>query len=1159
MGRPKRKAPSKEELNHFTWIEDHVAASSLAFKENNSSDLDDDIKLSEGWHHYKTIDATNGLRYKIWVSPSNGNVLVSFRGTQSIKEALIDATFGSTTFKSAKGIDIGHVYKGFGDAWNQMSEQMTAEMRYLQNTTFLKDGSTLQFTGHSLGGAMADLASTFYADMFPNVQVIETSIAAPASGDIPFVTYASKQENAKRTRIVSPGDPVANIKLSGMQYMITPYVIDVGMSRDKKKQKLGLYDAFKVMAGTVNPVIGLVLGANELMDQHALDTYGEKLANNFKSGRVQSVDNPEAQLQKKEDDRIRLKDSSMPITDGSCACECHNYDEAVSNNQPIPESLGTIQQSQAPARVALQTTDAMDIHGQVYNSAGQQVQQTDQDQLNSQAQDMIDTTADADNSNIQDLVNAALDKQSQKDEEALNKLQDKYSTLTNQDIADEDPVTQSREAYSRHEDDMNYYNSRIEEELENPNLVPNDNPLDNASGTTARDTAIKFKNSLNQLYASIMSRQSYEDSRQLDTTLTDQDRADDGTSAAITDQGQDAIPQAQADDMLDDEHQSGDYVFDYHMLGDVMNLSDAGKAQLTEWLAYPGVTEGSLYENLKKQMVADYKTTRMDALVLSDNELKSKSVDDLREKITKQESDIRLNTQQREQYIRQLTSNDDFKSMLASGQVNLDKIVASYKGKDSELTMSNEILGYDPATRNQTLLSEYEEGVREIQNQMLSPEETGKAMAQLADTYGILEDIPWLDKADIDRINREHRVEGGDREKALQEFVEEKRNARGSAYRGEESKVTVDLSKDAAYNYDYRDEIKDGVYEDGWAQREKELDEVYSDPEKLKALFEQWNKGDKTTEKNISDTVVNGLLGGPFNPLFWSSVDNLNRDSHTGWFTGDGKRLGVNASPDFVRYVSEHPELGIHYIDGGGHNPYVEKINGVYNSVVGLAMGAEFGVPMGPQDAANLISGIAGFDSKGPSGTMGVLDGYLGSYRQGPTETEAPNKAEEQIMEMAQMAAMMAFQRGSRTTTKGSGMKPETEFGPFKPVPKAGVGGETTGKMFTPPKSSSALNQVKETFNKTKTSIGNAMSSVSNKVESSLQQKKNFSSLMDETDLAIPVTKAEKPPSLYQRASGKVKSYAEQRQQRKLDEIYKRHQVRVEKQPNLNFKFSKIE
>jgi len=1056
VGRPKRKAPALEEMTHLTWVEDHVAASSLAYKENNSSDADDEVKLSEGWQHYKTIDNPNGIRYKIWVSPKNGNVMVSFRGASSMKEAKISATLGSTVFKSATGLDIGHTYKGFGDAWNQIKEQLSGELRYLKDTSFIKDGSALQFAGHSLGGAMSDIASTYYADMYPNVQVIVSTLGAPTSGDKNFVNYASHQHNVKRVRIISPGDPIANTILPGMAYMPTPYTIDVGLTTGKKP-KPNLYDVFSSLA-PANPALNLLLGAKNQMDQHSLDNYAAKLTHNFKAQTVQSVDSDTYHLHKQEDTRIKLRDSALPVSSALCQCECHNYDESVTQGLPPPQSLGTIQRPGAAAINPLQITDSMQQYGQAYNGAGDLIDVMPQDALNKTADEGNQMAYSIDPEQLQSAVNAAIEKQSAKEEQDLNKLEDKYAMLTNQDIVDADPVTKSREAFKRHDDDMQYFDKRIQEELDNPSTVPFDDPTDPSSGTSARDGAIWFKNSLNQLFSTIMSSQSREDGRQLDTNLADFDNNQNQVNANTFHDQDEQMAAAAQDGVLDAEHQTTQFVFDYKLLGDLLNPSVQAKAQIDEWLTYPGMTTDVLYNALKTQAVEDYKTRRLDQLMFNDNQLKADSVNDIREKISKQQGDLRLLSQQRDGFASQimdLAQSTELGQLITTGIVSVDKLISKFDGTKSATETVNSILGYDPQTHTQILNEQLNESIRELDRQNLGQVERGTAMEGLHSQFDVLEEFPWLSREDVAQLYTEFPEAGPERDKAILELATTKSLARGDEWAATDDRyqVEVDLNKNAQYNFDERDALHDGNFVDGVKEMQDRLDSKYSNAESLKELFKEWNKNDNSDESNLTNVITNGLMGGPLNPMFWTSMYRGYEDMNTGWFDKDGNKLGMNASPDFLRWVGQHPEAGIHYknehdsILGQILDPVMSGIDDATNATAALAMGAEFGMPLGPQDVTDTVSSLIGTQRHEDAGTNGVLDGYVGSYN-GPKSNGGSSETSTALRELANMAAMYGMGKlGARTMAKEEMKLSNKAQSTLENAVVSKVKGETTGRI----------------------------------------------------------------------------------------------------------------
>ena len=59
---------------------------------------------------------------------------------------------------------------------SSLNLKMSSRFRNRRATS--PDGSVLQFSGHSLGGSLAEIASTYFSDVYPNAMVTETSIGA---------------------------------------------------------------------------------------------------------------------------------------------------------------------------------------------------------------------------------------------------------------------------------------------------------------------------------------------------------------------------------------------------------------------------------------------------------------------------------------------------------------------------------------------------------------------------------------------------------------------------------------------------------------------------------------------------------------------------------------------------------------------------------------------------------------------------------------------------------------------------------------------------------------------------------------------------------------------------------------------------------------------
>jgi hypothetical protein len=500
MGK-KRKS---SEISKTSWIEDHVAAADLAYKDVSTSDIVDKVQLDAGWKPLKTIDTAQGLRCKVWMSPENGNVLVAFRGTQSIKEAKIDVTMGKTAFQGGKGVDIGHVHRGFGDSWKEMERRLTAELDGLKEVYCLKDGTTLQFTGHSLGGALADLATTFYADKYPKVQIVSTTLGAPTVGDSKYAEYSRSLTNVSRTRIVGPGDPVAGTKIPGLEHTENEHVIRLTKTPEKKKTKLSkLWGAIKAGVSWAAPGLAMTMqgvnAAEEGVASHSLDNYEQQLTENFTdTDLINTIDNPEVQQQMEEDAWQEKQQSTDPVSVEECKCECHQHDMARANNIIPPPTLGVSQMPDAPVAdlaaplPTIQDTVASNMNG---DTIQQTKMQQELENVNSDQQDVVDTTSQE----IADKVNEALDRQKQDDQQKLDQLQSDIKELTGYGVEqDENPFTYAVNKEKQQEDMIGLINSQIQREIDNPETI-------DKSDKEAYDLATNLRHQLNDAYAMFLS------------------------------------------------------------------------------------------------------------------------------------------------------------------------------------------------------------------------------------------------------------------------------------------------------------------------------------------------------------------------------------------------------------------------------------------------------------------------------------------------------------------------------------------------------------------------------------------------------------------------------------------------------------------------------
>ncbi|KAJ7164216.1 alpha beta-hydrolase [Mycena filopes] len=156
---------------------------------------------------------------------TNKKIVVAFRGTFSLREALIDTQDKLVPFISPGLPDLGNVevHCGFLGAYNNVADDILTTVK-----TQLADYSTyeLVLTGHSLGGAIASLAAVSLKTAAPEAIMSVYTFGQPRTGNAEFATYMERIVGAQNIfRAVHTIDsiPKRPLREDGYEHSATEY------------------------------------------------------------------------------------------------------------------------------------------------------------------------------------------------------------------------------------------------------------------------------------------------------------------------------------------------------------------------------------------------------------------------------------------------------------------------------------------------------------------------------------------------------------------------------------------------------------------------------------------------------------------------------------------------------------------------------------------------------------------------------------------------------------------------------------------------------------------------------------------------------------------------------------------------------------------------
>jgi triacylglycerol lipase len=185
-----------------------VYASQLAYGKDPEAIKDQAAPWGFDTNHVYVVDPGNSVLQAV-ILGGKDYVVLAFRGTRpdQLSDWMDDADIKQAAFNSLfGGPDVGQVHSGFG----RLLAGDWAEI-YQAVGGFQKDGQTLWITGHSLGGALAVMATAAFT--FSKVEPVNGlyTFGQPRVGDPNFYTQSESHFGDVMFRFVNNQDIVTRV------------------------------------------------------------------------------------------------------------------------------------------------------------------------------------------------------------------------------------------------------------------------------------------------------------------------------------------------------------------------------------------------------------------------------------------------------------------------------------------------------------------------------------------------------------------------------------------------------------------------------------------------------------------------------------------------------------------------------------------------------------------------------------------------------------------------------------------------------------------------------------------------------------------------------------------------------------------------------------
>ena len=151
---------------------------------------------------------SRGRDSQMYVCSYDNKLSVTFRGTESARDILTDLNCIQVNM-SLKGVNTDlepQVHWGFLNQFKELETDLDKIVKeYYESVDSLE--KEIIFSGHSLGGALATIASVNYAFAYPDMVVDCVTFGSPRVGDPVFANYFNKTIK-NSYRFVNDNDPI---------------------------------------------------------------------------------------------------------------------------------------------------------------------------------------------------------------------------------------------------------------------------------------------------------------------------------------------------------------------------------------------------------------------------------------------------------------------------------------------------------------------------------------------------------------------------------------------------------------------------------------------------------------------------------------------------------------------------------------------------------------------------------------------------------------------------------------------------------------------------------------------------------------------------------------------------------------------------------------